>query len=59
MRVYHPALALAWHYGLPTLVLRCAFYGPVCCLGTMTWGKQNTEQEAHEQLRCGTNLHDM
>lgn len=22
----------------------------VCCLGTMTWGKQNTEQEAHEQL---------
>lgn len=23
-----------------------------CCLGTMTWGKQNTEQEAHEQLSC-------
>eukprot|EP00878_Enallax_costatus_P026194 GHUV01028079.1.p1 GENE.GHUV01028079.1~~GHUV01028079.1.p1 ORF type:complete len:235 (+),score=53.62 GHUV01028079.1:95-799(+) len=22
----------------------------VCCLGTMTWGKQNTEAEAHEQL---------
>ncbi|KAK9814171.1 hypothetical protein WJX72_001597 [[Myrmecia] bisecta] len=21
-----------------------------CCLGTMTWGVQNTEQEAHEQL---------
>ena len=21
-----------------------------CCLGTMTWGKQNTEEEAHEQL---------
>lgn len=21
-----------------------------CCLGTMTWGNQNTEQEAHEQL---------
>ncbi|KAI3433531.1 hypothetical protein D9Q98_003341 [Chlorella vulgaris] len=21
-----------------------------CCLGTMTWGMQNTEQEAHEQL---------
>ncbi|GLI63769.1 hypothetical protein VaNZ11_006844 [Volvox africanus] len=21
-----------------------------CCLGTMTWGKQNTEAEAHEQL---------
>jgi len=21
-----------------------------CCLGTMTWGKQNTEKEAHEQL---------
>ncbi|HNL84391.1 MAG TPA: aldo/keto reductase, partial [Chitinophagales bacterium] len=20
------------------------------CLGTMTWGQQNTEQEAHEQL---------
>jgi diketogulonate reductase-like aldo/keto reductase len=20
------------------------------CLGTMTWGKQNTEAEAHEQL---------
>merc|ERR1719343_1013217 len=23
---------------------------PDVCLGTMTWGKQNTEQEAHEQL---------
>lgn len=23
---------------------------PACCLGTMTWGKQNTEAEAHEQL---------
>jgi aryl-alcohol dehydrogenase-like predicted oxidoreductase len=23
---------------------------PVLCLGTMTWGEQNTEQEAHEQL---------
>jgi len=23
---------------------------PEVCLGTMTWGKQNTEQEAHEQL---------
>lgn len=22
----------------------------VCCLGTMTWGRQNTEAEAHEQL---------
>ena len=21
-----------------------------CCLGTMTWGCQNTEAEAHEQL---------
>jgi aryl-alcohol dehydrogenase-like predicted oxidoreductase len=21
-----------------------------CCLGTMTWGRQNTEAEAHEQL---------
>lgn len=21
-----------------------------CCLGTMTWGEQNTEAEAHEQL---------
>lgn len=21
-----------------------------CCLGTMTWGKQNTEAEAHEQM---------
>ncbi|MDP7544065.1 MAG: aldo/keto reductase, partial [Alphaproteobacteria bacterium] len=20
------------------------------CLGTMTWGQQNTEQEAHQQL---------
>ncbi len=20
------------------------------CLGTMTWGRQNTEQEAHEQM---------
>lgn len=23
------------------------------CLGTMTWGKQNTEAEAHQQLSCG------
>lgn len=23
---------------------------PVICLGTMNWGQQNTEQEAHEQL---------
>ena len=23
---------------------------PVICLGTMTWGEQNTEREAHEQL---------
>lgn len=23
---------------------------PVICLGTMTWGQQNTEEEAHEQL---------
>eukprot|EP00197_Chlamydomonas_leiostraca_P005555 CAMPEP_0202867978 /NCGR_PEP_ID=MMETSP1391-20130828/9902_1 /ASSEMBLY_ACC=CAM_ASM_000867 /TAXON_ID=1034604 /ORGANISM="Chlamydomonas leiostraca, Strain SAG 11-49" /LENGTH=386 /DNA_ID=CAMNT_0049548071 /DNA_START=29 /DNA_END=1189 /DNA_ORIENTATION=- len=22
----------------------------LCCLGTMTWGQQNTEKEAHEQL---------
>eukprot|EP00775_Hariotina_reticulata_P004116 gene4116-4362_t len=22
-----------------------------CCLGTMTWGKQNTEAEAHQQLQ--------
>ena len=21
-----------------------------CCLGTMTWGEQNTEAEAHRQL---------
>lgn len=21
-----------------------------CCLGSMTWGRQNTEQEAHTQL---------
>lgn len=21
-----------------------------CCLGTMTWGQQNTEEEAHQQL---------
>lgn len=23
-----------------------------CCLGTMTWGMQNTEEEAHQQLSC-------
>lgn len=32
------------------------------CLGTMTWGQQNTEQEAHEQLDyavdCGVNFID-
>jgi len=32
------------------------------CLGTMTWGEQNTEQEAHEQLdyavSCGVNFID-
>jgi aryl-alcohol dehydrogenase-like predicted oxidoreductase len=21
-----------------------------CCLGTMTWGSQNTEAQAHEQM---------
>lgn len=26
---------------------------PVICLGTMTWGQQNTEAEAHEQLNYG------
>jgi len=33
-----------------------------CCLGTMTWGNQNTEEEAHEQLNyaweCGVNFLD-
>ena len=33
-----------------------------CCLGTMTWGEQNTEAEAHEQmdyaLECGVNFWD-
>ena len=34
-----------------------------CCLGTMTWGKQNTEAEAHEQLayafdQAGLNMLD-
>ena len=32
------------------------------CLGTMTWGRQNTEAEAHEQmdyaLSCGVNFFD-
>lgn len=34
-------------YGMST-----AWYcwAAVCCLGTMTWGKQNTEAEAHQQL---------
>lgn len=27
------------------------------CLGTMTWGEQNTEQEAHEQLDYATEHH--
>lgn len=26
-----------------------------CCLGTMTWGMQNTEQEAHQQLSAAWN----
>ena len=34
----------------------------VVCLGTMTWGNQNTEAEAHEQLDvfvdCGGNFVD-
>lgn len=34
----------------------------VICLGTMTWGQQNTEQEAHQQLDfaldCGVNFID-
>ena len=34
----------------------------VVCLGTMTWGNQNTEAEAHEQLdafvACGGNFVD-
>jgi hypothetical protein len=34
-----------------------------CCLGTMTWGNQNTEAEAHAQLShaildCGLNFID-
>ena len=34
-----------------------------CCLGTMTWGQQNTEEEAHQQLSyalldCGLNFID-
>lgn len=28
---------------------------PVICLGTMTWGQQNTEEEAHEQLDYAVN----
>lgn len=28
---------------------------PVICLGTMTWGQQNTEAEAHEQLDYAVN----
>merc|ERR1712113_1018464 len=35
---------------------------PEICLGTMTWGQQNTEAEAHEQLSyaldCGVNFMD-
>ncbi len=27
---------------------------PVCCLGTMTFGRQNTEADAHEQLGYST-----
>ena len=30
--------------------------GAECCLGTMTWGQQNTEQEAHHQLSYATDL---
>ena len=34
----------------------------VLCLGTMTWGEQNTEAESHEQLDyaldCGINFID-
>lgn len=26
-----------------------------CCLGTMTWGRQNEEGEAHEQLSYAVN----
>mmetsp|Transcript_21880 Transcript_21880/g.59910 ORF Transcript_21880/g.59910 Transcript_21880/m.59910 type:complete len:128 (+) Transcript_21880:54-437(+) len=33
-----------------------------CCLGTMTWGEQNTEEESHKQLdyalRKGVNFID-
>ncbi|HCH23842.1 MAG TPA: aldo/keto reductase, partial [Oceanospirillaceae bacterium] len=24
------------------------------CLGTMTWGEQNTEAEAHQQIDCAS-----
>ena len=27
-----------------------------CCLGTMTWGQQNSEQEAHQQLSYASDL---
>ena len=27
----------------------------ICCLGTMTWGEQNTEEEAFQQLDYALN----
>lgn len=32
---------------------------PVICLGTMTWGQQNTEAEAHEQLNYAVEERDI
>lgn len=32
---------------------------PVICLGTMTWGQQNTEAEAHEQLNYAVDERDI
>ncbi len=37
-------------------VMTRSIYGAECCLGTMTWGQQNTEQEAHHQLSYATDL---
>eukprot|EP00929_Paragymnodinium_shiwhaense_P021336 TRINITY_DN13940_c0_g1_i1.p1 TRINITY_DN13940_c0_g1~~TRINITY_DN13940_c0_g1_i1.p1 ORF type:complete len:421 (-),score=62.42 TRINITY_DN13940_c0_g1_i1:111-1319(-) len=36
--------------GLKTILLGGKVEVSQCCLGTMTWGVQNTEKEAHEQL---------
>lgn len=44
-----PISSVAWRYFVGGNCC-CHVFCTECCLGTMTWGSQNTEAQAHEQL---------